>query len=181
MKFILASASPRRINLLQKWQFDFVPVNPQYDEKIFTYNPAVTAMLNAYNKAFSTHKKYKNSIVVGADTIVVINNKILGKPKNKSELKKMLQLLSENVHRVITGIAIIKKEKFMIDFIETKVKFKKLSCSEIKTYIATGEGLDKAGGYAIQGAASSFVEGIDGPIDNVIGIPINLLKKLLKN
>jgi len=180
MKFILASTSSRRINLLKKWQFNFVAASSFYEEKKFFCNPAMTAMINAYSKAFFVFKRYKDKVIVGADTVVEINDRILGKPKNNNELKKTLSLLSGNVHYVITGIAVIRKEKFILDFAETKVQFRKLLNSEIKTYISTGEGLDKAGGYAIQGIASSFIEGVNGPIDNVVGIPIRLLRTLLK-
>ncbi len=180
MKFILASASPRRIDMLKKWQFDFITEPSFYKEEKVFRDAKTTAMVNAYNKAFFVYKRYIDKTVIGADTVVAIDDRILGKPENKKELRKMLKLLSKRMHRVITGVAVIKKEKFAIDFVETEVQFRMLTDSEIETYVATNEGLDKAGGYAIQGIASSFIEHIKGPLDNVIGMPVTLLRKLLK-
>ena len=180
MKFILASTSPRRIDILKKWGFDFVAEPSFYKEEKFFCDAKRTAMANAYNKAFSVYKKHTDRTVVGADTVVAIDSKILGKPEDNDKLREMLKLLSGRTHRVITAIAVIKKEKIAVDFAETEVQFRKLTNSEIEAYIATNEGIDKAGGYAIQGIASSFIERTDGPLDNVIGMPVALLRKLLK-
>ncbi len=178
-KFILASGSPRRIEILKKWGFKFEIKKPSFQEKSFS-SPIKTVIYNAYGKAFTVARQYPQETVIGADTIVVINGKILGKPKDKSELFKMLVLLSAKTHYVLTGMAIIKKDKFVTDVCKTKVSFKKLNKKEIKDYILTGEGRDKAGGYAIQGLGASFVNKIEGPLDNVIGLPINILRKILK-
>ncbi len=178
-KFILASGSPRRIEMLKKWGFEFTIQKAKFNERKLS-SPFETVLYNAYGKAFSVAKKFKNEVVVGADTIVVINKKILGKPNNEKDLFDMLTLLSGKKHYVLTGIAAIEGNKFVTDICKTEVGFKKLDKSEIQDYIKTGEGNDKAGGYAVQGLGASFIEKINGPLDNVIGLPINTLKKILK-
>ncbi len=177
-KFVLASSSPRRIEMLKKWGFSFEAVSSPFEEKQFS-SPQTTALYNAYGKAFEIARK-KGILVIGADTIVVIEGKILGKPRNDCELFDMLKMLSGKVHTVITGVAAIKDKKFATDICLTKVGFRDLNEEEIKDYIRSGEGRDKAGGYAIQGIGSSFINMIDGQVDNVIGLPVNKVRKMIK-
>jgi septum formation protein len=178
MKVVLASTSPRRLEFFERWGFDFEPVRPFAKEVLFEGEPLKTILFNAYLKALST-RLYNENIVVGMDTIVSFEKKILGKPKDEHHNAKMLEELSGKSHFVLTGIAALYKGTFFIDSVQTKVTFRKLSSEEISTYVLSGEGLDKAGGYAVQGLASSFITLIDGSLDNVIGIPIFAIRELL--
>lgn len=117
--------------------------------------------------------------VLGADTIVVVRGKVLGKPKNESDARNMLNLLSGKWHQVITGVAIVKGRRVLSGTEKTRVKFCRMTRKEIKDYVASGEPMDKAGGYAVQGGARVFVERIIGDYTNVVGIPLNLVVRLL--
>jgi septum formation protein len=178
MKILLASNSPRRLEYLKGWGFEFESLKRPVEEVLVECNPVKTVMSNAYLKAFSLSSFY-DSPVLGMDTVVFFDNKILGKPKNNAENKKMLEALSGNTHYVFTGIAIMYRGNFLIDYVKTAVTFRKLNSSEIETYVATHEGLDKAGGYAIQELASSFVVLVEGLLDNVIGVPVFAIRELL--
>jgi septum formation protein len=133
-------------------------------------------------KASIISKKYSNAIVIAADTIGVIRGKIIGKPHTEDEARKMLQSLSGKSHRVITGLTIIDStsKKMVTRTVETRVYIKNLSLAEIDNYIKTGEPLDKAGAYAIQGMGSVIVEKIKGDYYNVMGLPLNALAESLK-
>ena len=117
--------------------------------------------------------------VLGADTIVVVGGKVLGKPKNESDARKMLDLLSGKWHQVITGVAIVKGSRVLSSTEKTRVKFRRMTREEIKDYVASGEPMDKAGGYAVQSGARVFVECIIGDYTNVVGLPLNLVVTLL--
>ncbi len=117
--------------------------------------------------------------VLGADTIVVVRGKVLGKPKNESDARKMLNLLSGRWHQVITGVAIVKSSRVLSGTEETRVKFRRITRKEIENYVTSGEPMDKAGGYAVQGGARVFVESIIGDYSNVVGLPLNLVVTLL--
>lgn len=181
-KVILASASPRRNELL-KLIFDEFSVIPSKAEEIIPENiphsevPQYLAMLKAKDIA----QNNRDSLVIGADTIVLLNGKILGKPKNYDEAYSMLNSLSGNTHTVITGCAIIKGSKTLSFSTSTTVEFFPLSQREIEEYILSNEPFDKAGGYGIQGKGSLFVKKIDGDYFNVVGLPIALLKRSLKH
>lgn len=179
MKIYLASSSLRRIEYLKNWGFDFEVARSKVEEKILDNNPVGTVLTNAYLKAIKVYKKYKNQVIVGMDTVVEINNIILGKPANKQDNVKMLMKLSDKEHRVITGICVINESVIGLDYVETAVSFRKILIKEAKMYAETGEGLDKAGGYAIQGLASDFVIDVKGLLDNVIGVPVVSLRNLL--
>ena len=127
--------------------------------------------------------KYSKDLVIGADTIVVLDNKILGKPSNKEEAFKMLSSLSNREHQVITGISIINLDnnKKIIDYVVSNVKFKNLTEQDIKDYISTNEYKDKAGAYGIQGYGALLVEEIRGDYFNIVGLPISKLGDILKN
>ena len=177
MKFLLASTSPRRIELLRKWNFKFKSLSPKYNEQIIQDNPIQTALLNAYGKAKSIQKKHYKNIVLGLDTVIVIEGEILGKPENKNHHKSILKKLSGKTHIVTTGISILYKEAFLIDYVITYVAFREILNTEIEDYVSSNEGFDKAGGYAAQGIGSSFIEKIDGPLDNVLGIPVFAIRE----
>jgi septum formation protein len=177
MKFLLASTSPRRINILKQWGFDFQSYSPQYIEKDIKGNPIKTVLANAYGKAKSIQKRHYEEIVLGLDTIIGIDGEIIGKPQNKEHHKSILEKLSEKTHTVTTGFSILFKDEFLIDYVVTRVYFRKITDSEIQDYTFSKEGFDKAGGYAAQGIASSFIEKIEGPLDNVLGIPVFAIRE----
>ena len=182
-KVILASASPRRQELLKTIFSQFDIVIPHVQEivpKDIKVNNAAEYLANL--KCESVAQKYPNHLVIAADTVVILNNKILGKPKTGDEAREMLTSLSNNMHKVITGCS-IKKGDIKVNFsVETKVEFYKLSNKEIDDYIATGDCFDKAGAYGIQTNGKLFVKKIDGDFYNVVGLPIaELNKQILAN
>lgn len=138
----------------------------------------------AYNKALEVSKRADDdALIVAADTVVVFDKKILGKPKDKADAKQMLKMLQGNTHMVVTAIAIIDnlEKKTLINSEKTKVTFDKLTDSEIDDYIKTGEPMDKAGAYGIQGLGCVFIQKVDGCYNNVVGLPAYLLAKMLKS
>jgi len=186
IQIILASSSPRRRLLLKKLNLKFKIIKPFINEKkilkkINNNNPYTVACLLAFEKALSVAKKIKNRIILGADTIVVLKNEIIGKPENVDDAVKILKKLSGSTHRVITGVALINSETFnFITFSDTSyVSFKKLKIKEILNYIKNNNVMDKAGAYAIQEGADPFIKEIKGSYDNVVGLPTEKLKKVL--
>ncbi len=183
VKLILASGSPRRIELLKKLGCKFRVIPSKVEEKI---NPSLSPTENARRisclKALDAASKISEGIVIAADTMVVLNRKILGKPKNKKEARAMLQKLSAKEHRVITGIAVVdmKTKAIKQSAVTTKVKFRKLNQNLIEKYIKSGEPQDKAGAYGIQGKGALLVESIKGDYFNVVGLPLNALNQLLE-
>ena len=179
---ILASASPRRRELLSLAGYEF-EIMPSSAEEIEKGVPAATlAVKNALAKARDIYEKSgEGSVVIGADTIVCVENEVLGKPKSRAHAKEMLSSLSGSRHSVITGYAVIGEQGEESGFCETVVKFRHLSESEIDSYVATGECDDKAGAYGIQERASLFVEGIEGDYFNVMGLPVADLYPVLAN
>ncbi len=183
VKLVLASGSPRRIELLKMLGCKFRIIPSKVEEKI---NPQLSPIQNIKRlsrlKALDVALKVSEGIVIAADTDVVLNGEILGKPKNKKEAREMLKKLSGKEHQVITGLAVVdaKTKKLLQDVVITKVKFRKLSDALIDKYIATGETLDKAGAYGIQGKGALLVESIRGDYFNVVGLPLNTLNQLLE-
>lgn len=181
-KLILASASPRRKQLLEQAQLKFSVSTNTVDENVaetlFPNQVVETLALRKANDVFSAHD---DCVVIGADTIVSINGIILGKPKDESDVTEMLQLLSGNDHDVYTGVAIISKEKTIVFHEKTVVTFWELTESEIEAYLATGEPFDKAGSYGIQGIGSLLVKKIQGCYFNVVGLPLARTVRELKN
>ncbi|MBI5206161.1 MAG: septum formation inhibitor Maf [Candidatus Firestonebacteria bacterium] len=182
-KIILASASPRRRELLSQigLKFKVYPAS-LIENKIIAQTPEKTVLKIALKKAKQVSELFLNEIVIGADTIVVYKNKILGKPENTQEAIEMLSLLSGNTHKVLTGIAIINKAKKIIlnDFEKTYVSMRKINLKEIINYVRTGEPMDKAGAYAIQGEGQKFILNIDGSYSNVVGLPLEKLETMLR-
>lgn len=179
-KLILASASPRRIEMLQQYNIA-IEVKPASIKEFFNESdpPEKIAMDLAYQKALSI-ALVREELVLGADTIVVVDNKILGKPQDENEAYDILETLSGREHRVITGISLIKGQKKIIDYETTFVKFRKLKKRQILEYIATSEPMDKAGAYGIQGYGRILVEKINGSYSNVVGLPLVKVDLLLK-
>ncbi|MCF0147512.1 MAG: Maf-like protein [Clostridium sp.] len=185
MKYVLASASERRQELLHRIINDFEIEVSDFDEETVLFNGNVEEYVIdlAKGKAISTKEKlHNNAIIIGGDTVVVLNGKILGKPKNEEDAYKMLRELSGKTHRVYSGIVVINmyNNKIEKSAIYTEVKMGDLTDKEILEYIKTGEPLDKAGAYGIQGYGGIFVEEIKGCFYNVVGLPLNLLNKMLK-
>ncbi len=184
MNIILASNSPRRREILENTKVRFSIKGSQIDEVINSNeSPKETVMRLAYEKALDIAKDNKDALVIGADTIVVINDTILGKPKDEKEAYDMIKLLSGKTHYVITGFALINLslEKKVIDYEISKVTFKELSNECIKDYIQTKESLDKAGAYGIQGYGALLVKNIEGDYFNIVGLPISKMSDCLKN
>lgn len=182
-KIILASKSPRRIKLLRQLGLKFVIDPSDYHEDMsLPMPPRSLAKYLALEKGRAVVRKHRGGIVIAADTFVYLNGRILGKPVNENEAVHHLKSISGRFHTVYSGIAVIdvKTGRHLTESEETKVKIKKLSPHEIHAYVATGEPLDKAGAYAIQGLGGALVEEIEGDYFNVIGLPISKLSILLK-
>lgn len=180
---ILASTSPRRRELLQLTGLRFKVVASDYEEDL-TYDlpPHALAIFLSKEKAKSVAKKYKNALIIAADTFIVVRDKIFGKPHTEEESMKMLKALNGKAHSVITGFTIIdtKSKRVLSKAIDTKVYFRKLTIKEIEAYVNSGETIDKAGAYAIQGLGSVIIRRIEGDYFNVIGLPICALIQGLK-
>lgn len=184
MDIILASKSPRRREILENTKVRFSVKESQVDEVIKDdESPKETVMRLAYEKALDVANNNKESLVIGADTIVVINDRILGKPKNEEEAYNMIKLLSGKTHCVITGFALINLSlnKKVIDCEVSQVTFKELSEECIKDYLNTKESLDKAGAYGIQGYGGLLVNNIQGDYFNIVGLPISKISDCLKD
>lgn len=170
---ILASASPRRKEILQLADLDF-DIMPSNAEEITTKTaPQEVVMELASIKAKDIYEQSdKQSMIVGADTVVAYQGQILGKPSDKEDAKRMLSMLSGQTHEVYTGVCVIEDGEVKTFYEETKVMFYDISEDEIDHYIQTGEPMDKAGSYGIQGKAAVFIKGIEGDYYNVVGFPI---------
>ena len=184
---VLASASPRRRELLSQAGFSFevhpahIPEDPNPDEDPIAY---VTRLAREKAEAVFAELSSQNSgplQVLGADTTVVLDKAILGKPEDSADAARMLRLLSGRTHRVITGIALVTAEDTKVAAEATSVEFLALSDEEIADYVATGEPMDKAGAYAIQGCAARWIPRIEGCYFNVVGLPISMVSTLLKS
>lgn len=181
---ILASASPRRSELLAQVGIKFKIVPGSIDESVQGgETPEEHVLRLAMEKAKSVAEKYPDSWVIGADTVVVIDGDIFGKPNSIHEAGEMLKKLSGNTHHVITGFCIYNKVKNInvVRKVETFVTFKKLTENEVNGYVASGEVMDKAGAYAIQGLGSFMVKEIHGSYSNVVGLPIYQIVSELEN
>ena len=177
---VLASKSPRRKEFLEKANLEFI-IDTVETEEVFNNELSIEdALIDiARQKVMPVFNKHQNDIVLGADTIVVCDNQILGKPKHIEHAKEMLRLLSNKEHYVMTGV-IIKSIDKEISFVEkTKVYFKKLTESDIEILTTKENVLDKAGSYAIQGVAGNYIEKIEGDYDNVVGLPISKVLKYI--
>ena len=170
---ILASASPRRKEILELADLEF-DVMPSDAQEITTKTaPNEVVMELASIKAKDIYKKSeKQSMVVGADTVVAYQGQILGKPADEADAKRMLTMLSGQTHEVYTGVCLIEDGEAKTFYEETKVTFYEISDEQIDRYIKTGEPMDKAGSYGIQGKAAVFIKGIEGDYYNVVGFPI---------
>ena len=175
---VLASKSPRRSELLKFITEDFIVKTANVDETLPEGISPAEAVLYL-SKIKAEPFRNNNDTVIGADTVVAIDGKILGKPADKEDARAMLKLLSGREHSVFTGVTLIKGEKEESFFCETKVKFYDLSNEMIESYISTNEPFDKAGAYGIQGFGCLLVEGINGDYFNVVGLPVSKLNQSL--
>ncbi len=201
-KLILASGSPRRAEILTAVGWEFTKDVADIDESEFlNEKPEDYVQRLAREKAKAVAQKYTQAIVLGADTTVVIDNQIIGKPVDLDDARRMIKMLAGNWHEVLTGVAIVWKEeekrrrgeeeigansqnlnyKILVGLQRTKVKFAEMSDEEIEFLVQFGEPLDKAGGYAVQAQAALFIEKIEGDYWNVVGLPISLVYELIKN
>ena len=179
---ILASASPRRQELLRQISCEFrVFVSDAEELSGDGISPERLAVENARRKAEDVAAKVgSNAPVLGADTVVVVDAKILGKPKDEKDAARMLRLLSGRRHFVYTGVAIVYGGDTYTDVVQTAVWMAEMSEAEISSYISTGEPMDKAGAYAVQGIAAKFIPKIEGSFSNVVGLPLHAVKNLTR-
>ncbi|MGI8988440.1 MAG: Maf family protein [Bryobacteraceae bacterium] len=177
---ILASQSPRRGDLLKNAGIPFTVSPANVDETVKEGElPEDYVKRVAEQKALAIAGS-PGDIVLGADTVVVIDDQILGKPADAADASRMLSLLSGRKHEVLTGICLKGNGKLIADWAVTKVWFARMSDTETEQYVASGEPMDKAGAYAIQGLGSKFIDRIDGSYNNVVGLPVSLVYKHLK-
>jgi septum formation protein len=185
-QLVLASASPRRRELLSVLNLPFEVVTSKYDEIVPEAHPdpAVLAVDLARGKALEVAERRADALVIGADTVVALGERIYGKPVDPADAARMLRELSAHTHEVLTGVAVVvpaAPEPQVFSFASTtRVTFRPLDLCEIDAYVATGEPMDKAGGYAIQGCGALLVDSISGDYSNVVGLPIGSLALLLR-
>jgi septum formation protein len=181
---ILASASPRRRQLLAQLALPFTVMPANLDERqLANESPQPYVMRMAESKAAHLAQQYPDAFVLGADTVVVLDNDVLGKPADMTEARQMLRRLSGRQHTVITGLALLQQRQQLkrLDTVSTLVRFRPLLPADIEAYVATGEPLDKAGAYAIQGGAAAFVIALHGCYTNVVGLPLRRTAALLRS
>ena len=181
MQVVLASQSPRRQELLKLIFSDFAVMPADVDESLpDSINTDFAAEYLAVKKAQAVAKDHGDCLVIGADTVVLCDDKSLGKPENEADAAAMLRSLSGRRHRVITGCALFLSGRHLSFSECTEVEFLPLTDTEIEQYVSSGEPMDKAGAYGIQGGASLFVKGIDGDYFNVVGLPVAALNQNVK-
>ena len=181
MKIILASQSPRRKELMQHLHIPFSVQVADIDETMDPAKPPFDEVARVSRKKAEAIPRNPEDIVIAADTIVVCDNAVLGKPADKEDAFRMLSMLSGRSHQVMTGMTVCRGDRVTVTTEVTDVHFRSLSSQEIWDYIATGEPMDKAGAYGIQGGASVFADRIAGDYYNVIGLPVCRLCCILKD
>ncbi len=179
---ILASKSPRRCELLKLTGREFTAISPSCDEPGYSGGAFSDYVMSlAEKKAKSLLFSYPDSVIIGADTVVTLDSEVLGKPANEDDAVRMLKNLSGREHRVYTGVSLVRGEHTVCDFAVTSVLFRALSDDEILAYVRSGEPMDKAGAYGIQGRGGRFAERVSGDYFNVVGLPVKLLLKMLSD
>lgn len=176
-RITLASTSPRRMTLLNQLGLDFTVTPPTEDESSVHTDPAQRVMENASTKARSVASGTESEYVLGADTLVYLDDVVIGKPKDMEDARRMLETLQGRVHKVYTGVSLIRRSDGLelTGSEETLVHMKKLTPEQIQAYLDTGEPMGKAGAYAIQGFGGAFVDRVVGSFHNVIGLPLSLV------
>ncbi len=182
MQVVLGSSSPRRREFLKRLGLRFGIVDPRVKEKPQPgETPGHFAWRAAVDKATAVAARVPpGSVVIAADTIVVLGRRILGKPKSRADARRMLQALSGRGHEVITGLCVVQGKKMKSRVVSTDVEFKRLTRADIDFYVASGEPMDKAGAYAIQGIGSFMVRQIRGSYTNVVGLPVAEMVDILE-
>ena len=182
MRIVLASGSPRRKEILTRMGFVFTVHTSSAPEDDVTGHVNDIVKVLAERKAFSVAPLEKDALIIAADTLVSLDDTPLGKPENEEAAYEMLRSLSGRAHEVISGICLVNTVTglHITDSVITKVNFKPLTDSEIRAYVATGEPMDKAGAYAIQGGAGKFVKSYEGSYDNIVGFPGERFSEMLK-
>jgi len=176
---ILASQSPRRSEILRQAGIPFVVMPAHVDETVHPGEPVEEYVRRVAEQKATAVETSDGDIVLSADTVVVIGGEILGKPRDRADAVRMLERLVGREHEVITGICLRRGEELLYDRSVTRVWFTPLTREEIEQYVASGEPMDKAGAYAIQGLAAKFIQRIEGSYTNVVGLPIELVTKHL--
>ena len=184
-RLILASNSPRRRELLEQIGVEFEVIPSNAEEKVTKQEPSEVVEELSRQKAEDVAAAVEDGIVLGADTVVCQDGQIMGKPKDEADAKQMLQKLQGEEHSVYTGVTILVKENGAVQHVqtfsqETKVYVYEMTDEEIDRYIATGEPMDKAGAYGIQGRFAAYVDGIEGDYNNVVGLPVSAVWQELK-
>jgi septum formation protein len=181
-KLVLASKSPRRAEILRSVGWESEAVTADIDETRFAAEDAVSYVERlARAKAETVADKIREGLVLGADTVVLIDREILGQPRDDEDARRMLQLLRGRWHEVLTGIALVcsgETPRTLVEHETTRVRFAEMSAAEIDWYVSTGEPMGKAGAYAIQGRAALFIEEIQGDYFNVVGLPVRLVYEM---
>ncbi|MCA1606160.1 MAG: Maf family protein [Acidobacteria bacterium] len=182
-KLILASKSPRRAEILRAVGWEFEAIAADIDESRYPSEDAVSYVERlAKTKAETVARKHPEGLVLGADTVVVIDEEILGQPRDDEDARCMLRLLNSQWHEVLTGVALVcagQEPEFVVAHETTRVRFCEMSTDEIDRYVSTGEPRGKAGAYAIQGRGALFIAGIEGDYFNVVGLPVRLVYELI--
>ncbi|HEX9423756.1 MAG TPA: Maf family protein [Pyrinomonadaceae bacterium] len=181
-KLMLASKSPRRAEILRAVGWEFEAVAADIDETRFASEDALSYVARlARAKAEAVAGNLNDCLVLGADTVVLVDSKILGQPRHDADARRMLQLLNGRWHDVLTGVALVRSgplPQALVEHETTRVRFAEISADEIDWYVSSGEPMEKAGGYAIQGRAALFIEEIQGDYFNVVGLPIRLVYEM---
>lgn len=180
MEIILASQSPRRRELMGLLRIPFTVRVADIDETMDAARPAFDEVARISRKKAEAVARKPEDVVIAADTVVVCQGQILGKPKNEQDARRMLELLSGREHQVMTGLTVLKGEKCIVCTEVTDILFRPLTNAEIQAYIDTKEPMDKAGAYGIQGGAAIFVSRLAGDYFNVVGLPVCRLSQILK-
>lgn len=181
MSIVLASASPRRRELMERLGIDYIVMPSQYDERIDISDPKELVLKISREKASDVRRRCaENDIIVAADTVVCFEGEIFGKPESREDAVKTLERLSGGMNEVWTGVCVIRGDEVFSEAVVTRVYFDKLDREDIINYVKSGEPMDKAGSYGIQGKASLFIKGIEGDYYNAVGFPLNTLFRLLK-
>ncbi len=182
MKIILASDSPRRKDILNSSGIKFTAVNHEFDESNISFsNPEKFVKECALKKAISIVEKHRNDLVIGCDTIVYCDNKIIGKPIDYNDAYRIIKILSGKMHYVYSGISMLYNGSSHVESVKTSVEFYKLEDEEIRVYLEKASYLDKAGAYAIQEQASVFIKSIKGDYFNIVGFPLTRFRDMFYN
>lgn len=181
MKIVLASQSPRRRQLLGQMGLEFTTQSPEIDESAFHGRDArdLVETLSREKARWVARQQTPDTLVIGADTVVVLDGAILGKPRDGAEAEAMLAALSGRDHQVFTGVTLCQGDRILTQAEETQVTFRPLTGQEIRQYVSTGEPMDKAGAYGIQGLGALLVERLEGDYFNVMGLPLCRLGEML--